>query len=170
MTDPQPPRGGFRPPLNGRPMAATTRGAPQAPGAPAPTPAMDLSKFVDVHIVCGLQDEICRLRQGAEGFGRILNDLVLGRQDLVLRGQFEEFERTIVLRGDTSFMFSSRKANAKKKLPLYNVYTVDQLMEIIAQQAEHARSRAPTRAAPVATSAPAPGTPPASGPGPTGSG
>ena len=92
------------------------------------TKAAKLDGFVDLHIRCGLEDSIVRIR--SEDYNaKITLGWMLRRKDIVLRSQLDNSETIILLRGTDNARLRISRPNQGRALPMYKVFLADELRE-----------------------------------------
>jgi len=92
------------------------------------TKAAKLDGMVDLHIRCGLEDSVVRIKV-ADYSSKITLGWMLRRQDIVFRSQLESSETVIVLRGTDNARLRLTAASQGKKLAFFHVYLADELRE-----------------------------------------
>lgn len=101
---------------------------------PTPEEQAQNVKFVDVLVRSGIEEELVRLTK--EGWFRLLNLWILGKEDVILRIRRKSFETNFILRGEAGGRLDIREFNPEKKLPSADVLLVEEIREAVLK--EHA--------------------------------
>ena len=123
-------------------MPVPSRMAPppprQRPTVPAPPQPVTVGMY-DVHFTIGWRDDICRLTH--PDYQKVVLHWQLGGEDVILRGRYEDHERTFLLRGREGGNVTVRAANPKVKLPQLQVLTIDEMKMALLTEREAAVRR-----------------------------
>jgi hypothetical protein len=92
--------------------------------APQRTPAA-VAKFYDVDISMGL--DVAAVRFSIQTYHRFLAVWAVQRQDIILRLQYAQHERSILLRGDQGAVFTTAPANPARKIPQASLFTTEEI-------------------------------------------
>ena len=99
------------------------------------TGAAKLDGYLDVHIRCGLEDSIVRIKQADYGANVTLG-WMLRRHDIVFRTRLENSEVVIVLRGTDNARLRITKSSPRNSIPLYTVTLANDLREQLIRDIE----------------------------------
>jgi hypothetical protein len=88
---------------------------------------VDLNQFLDIHIRCGLLDEVVRISR-SDYEKKITLEWLLSREDIIIRGELEDSECVIVLRGTDNARIRVQKAQ-RRAIPLFHVLTSQDVKE-----------------------------------------
>lgn len=107
----------MKPQTSTRPPPTQKKPQPQEPEKRrAP---LDTSNMHDIVFRAGLDEELIRIKK--KDFDLLLDVWMLAGEDIILRATFNNFERNIVLRGNSNGVLDIKSADPARKIPLYSV-------------------------------------------------
>jgi hypothetical protein len=102
------------------------------------TRAAKLDGFIDIHIRCGLEDSVVRIRQ-ADYTQKITLGWMLHRQDILFRYQIERSEVIILLRGTDNARLRLSAPSPGNALPLAKVTLADEIRAQLLERMEKSK-------------------------------
>lgn len=131
---PAPPRGPRQPGSRHRPSAQGAPG-PRRASPEAPSEArVDLSKYVDVLVVLGVDQGKFRITR--EDHGVLLHSWILSGEDVVLSVHYKTGEEQFVLRGSSSARIQVSAPDPSRRHPLASVRSTEDIREAFLAQVD----------------------------------
>lgn len=91
-----------------------------------PRQSLNVDNYFDVHVRVGLDDDIVRLAH--EHYQKLILQWQLGGEDVILRGNFNNSELQVILRGTEGGRMRVSRADSSRKIPLFEVFTTEEIM------------------------------------------
>ena len=104
------------------------------------TKAAKLDGLIDVHIRCGLEDTVVRIKQ-EDYNGKITLGWMLQRRDIVFRTQLEDSEQIILLRGTDNARLRITRPHPRKAYPMFKVHLTDEIREQMIRRVERGNEK-----------------------------
>ncbi len=89
-----------------------------------------------MHITCGLVDE--HIRVTSADYSKFVMQWTVGRNDIVFRGQYDNHEINVVLRGSENASISVGNIDAARSLPKVELFTLDEIRKTMFDEFEGA--------------------------------
>jgi hypothetical protein len=107
---------------------------------------LNVDNFFDVYLRCGLDDDLVRL--SGEDYQKLILQWQLGAEDVILRGGFPNSELQVILRGTSGGRMRVSRANAANKVPVFEVFTIEEIMATSLQQHQENQGEASAESSP----------------------